>query len=187
MYYWLKIPTIPPPKKKKKAENKGRDVAQLVEDRTGTSPSQVRFPGAARDFSPRVNFQCRLFYDARTPPCAAVCINICAHVKDPAVHVRGRWVMETLKHPACTVGGVARLCRSWLSPEKATRISHGRISSGTIQLYQKEKHFSLESEPVVHAGLAHSVTDTDCGAQNGRAQGLCFRDFQTPSFFRTRP
>ena len=33
------------------------DVAQLVERRTGTPLTLVRFPGAARDFSPRVNFQ----------------------------------------------------------------------------------------------------------------------------------
>ena len=33
----------------------GGDVAQLVERRTGTPPTQVRFPGAARDFSPRLN------------------------------------------------------------------------------------------------------------------------------------
>ena len=26
------------------------------------------------------------------------CINSCAHDKDPVVHVRGRWIMETLKH-----------------------------------------------------------------------------------------
>ena len=30
----------------------GGDVAQLVVHRTGTSPTQVRFLGAARDFSP---------------------------------------------------------------------------------------------------------------------------------------
>ena len=35
----------------------GGDVAQLVERRTGTPPTQVRFPGAARDFSSRANFQ----------------------------------------------------------------------------------------------------------------------------------
>ena len=45
----------------------GGDVAQLVEHRTGTSLTQVRFPGAARDFSPKVNFQCRLSYGVRTP------------------------------------------------------------------------------------------------------------------------
>ena len=32
------------------------DVAQLVEHRTGTPLKQVRFPGAAREFSPGVNF-----------------------------------------------------------------------------------------------------------------------------------
>ena len=31
------------------------------------------------------------------------------HAKDPVVHVRVWWIMETLKHPACTVGWVARL------------------------------------------------------------------------------
>ena len=105
----------------------GGDVAQLVEHRTGTPPTQVRFLGAARDFSPWVNFQCRLFYGVRPLPCAVACIYICAHVKDPVVHVRVRWIMEALKHPACTLGGVARLCCSWLSPEKAARISHGTV------------------------------------------------------------
>ena len=51
-------------------------------------------------------------------------------IKDPVVHVRVRWTTETLKHPAYTVGWVARLCRSWLSSRKATRISHGRNSTG---------------------------------------------------------
>ena len=74
----------------------GGDVAQLVERRTGTPQTQVRFPGAARDFSPRVNFQRRLSYGVRTPPCAIACIYICAHVKDPVVYVDVRWIMETL-------------------------------------------------------------------------------------------
>ena len=47
----------------------GGDVAQLVKRRTGTPLRQVRLLGAAKDFSPRVNFQCRLFYGTRTPPC----------------------------------------------------------------------------------------------------------------------
>ena len=61
-----------------------------------------------------------------TLSCAIACINICVHVKDPVVHVRFRWIMDTLKHPACTVGWVARLRRSWLSRGKATPISHGK-------------------------------------------------------------
>ena len=45
----------------------GGDVTQLVQCRVGTPLTQVRFPGAARHFSPRVNFQCRLSYGGRTP------------------------------------------------------------------------------------------------------------------------
>ena len=67
---------------------RGGDLAQLTERRTGTPLREVRFPGAARDFSPRVNLQCRLSYGVRTPPCAIACINICAHVKDPVVHIK---------------------------------------------------------------------------------------------------
>ena len=52
------------------AKTGGGDVAQWVERRTGTSLRQVRFPGVARDFSPRVNFQNRLSYGVRT---ALVC------------------------------------------------------------------------------------------------------------------
>ena len=58
----------------------------------------------------------------RTPPCAIACINICVHVKDPVVHVRVQWIMETLKHPARTVGWVVQLCRSWLSLGKAKKV-----------------------------------------------------------------
>ena len=66
-------------------------------------------------------------------PCAIACINICAHFKDPVVGVRVQLIMETLIHPACTEGWVARPCRSWFSPGKATRLSHGRDPNGTIQ------------------------------------------------------
>ena len=33
------------------------------------------------------------------PHCAVACYNTCAHVKDPVVHVRVRWIRETLKTP----------------------------------------------------------------------------------------
>ena len=107
------------------------DVAHLVHHRTGTPPTQVRFPGEARDFSPS-QLSCRLSYRVRTPPCAIARINICAHVIDPVVHIRVRWIIETLKHWTCTVVWVARLCRSWLSPGKAVWISHGRNPIPTI-------------------------------------------------------
>ena len=115
------------------------DVAQLVVRRTDTSLTQVRLPGEARDFSPKVNFQSRFCYSVRTPSCVVVCIYICGHIKDPVVHVRIRWIMETLKQLACTVGWVARLCRCWLSPGKATRISYGRTPNETNKLYKMKR------------------------------------------------
>ena len=80
-----------------------------------------------------------LSYGVHAPPCAVVCIYICVRIKDPIVHVRVHWTMERLKRPVCTLGWVAQLCRSWLSPGKATRISHRRNSIGTIQLQKKKK------------------------------------------------
>ena len=43
----------------------------------------VRVPGAARDYSPRVNFQFRLHALTvfEQPPCATACVNINARVK----------------------------------------------------------------------------------------------------------
>ena len=35
-----------------------------------------------------------------TPQCATACINIRVHVKDPVVHVRVWWIMDTLKTPS---------------------------------------------------------------------------------------
>ena len=70
---------------------RGGEVAQLEERRTG----KVRFPDAAMDFSPGVNFQCRLTVSVH-PYCAITCINISAHDKDRVVHLRVRWIMKTL-------------------------------------------------------------------------------------------
>ena len=81
-------------------------------------------------FLPASTFQCRLSYGVSRPPCTTACINICVHVEDPVVHVSVRWITETLKHPACTVGWVERLCRRWLSPGK-------EIPDGTIQMFKK--------------------------------------------------
>ena len=57
------------------------DVALLVKRQTGMPPTQVPFPGAAGDVSPRVSFQCRLSYSVCTPLCAVTWIYIRAHGK----------------------------------------------------------------------------------------------------------
>ena len=147
---WVKIEStwMRPEKPKFKAEKKfcyiniylcGGFVTQLVECQTVMPLTQVWFPGAARDFSPRVNFLCRLSYGVRTLPCAIACINICAHVTDPVIHVSVRLIMQTLKHPACMVGWVVWLCHRWLSPGKATWISHERNPCGTKKWLKKNK------------------------------------------------
>ena len=80
-----------------------------------------------------------IFQTEFTSPFAVGFINICAHVKDHVVHVRVRWIMKTLKHPVCTAGWVARLCRSQLFPGKATRIFHGTIPNGRIHLFGEKR------------------------------------------------
>ena len=66
-------------------------------------------------------------------PCAITCINICVHIKDHVLHVRVWWIMETLKHPACTVGWVVRLPQLAF-PGTATQISHGKNPNEAVQL-----------------------------------------------------
>ena len=78
-------------------------MAQLVEHRIGTPLRQVRFPGAARNFLLESTFSAESVTCVRAPTCAIACINICAHVKDPVVHVRVRWIMETQKYLACII------------------------------------------------------------------------------------
>ena len=90
-------------------------VAQLVEHPTGMPPMKVRFPGVARDFSPIVNFECRLYYGCLYTPMHNH-IYICVHVKDPVVHVNVWWITETLKQPTCIVGIVVWLCHSGKFP-----------------------------------------------------------------------
>ena len=69
-FYIVRYPYPPHP-----PYNLGGNVAQLVEHRTSTPLTQVRFPGAARDFSP--NFQCGLSYVC---PYAPVCNRMHSHL-----------------------------------------------------------------------------------------------------------
>ena len=107
------------------------DVAQLVERRTVTQLTQVRFPGTWPDFLPTISFQCGLSCGVRTPSCAIACFIICAHVKDPIVHVRVRWIMTTHAHtqhvPSRQNNQLNDCCHS---PERRRR-SRRKALSGT--------------------------------------------------------
>ena len=61
-------------------------------------------------------------------PVSTAYINICVHVKDPVVLVRVWWIIETLKHPACTVGWAVGLSQLAFPRES------NRNPSGIIQL-----------------------------------------------------
>ena len=87
-------------------------------------------PRCGKGFFSHRQLSVQTLYDVRTPPCAIACSNICGHVKDPVVHVRVRWITVPPKHPTCTVGWVARLCRSCLSLRKRPEFPTGEIPIG---------------------------------------------------------
>ena len=106
---------------------------------------------------------------AFTPLCAIGYISVCAHVEDHVIHTRVRWIMQTLRHPVCIEGWVARLCCGWLSPGKATRICHGRNPNGTIQLSIFLDFFKVLQQCSVNyicAGMARFVMVVDGGQQS---------------------
>ena len=121
---------------------------QIASDRHAADAGPI--PRHGKGFSSQSQLQCRLSFGVRTLSYASACINICVHVKDPVVHVTVRWIMETIKHPACTVHWVARLCRSWLSPGKSNPIfpweeSHWDNTVAKSQNVKKKKKKSSVS------------------------------------------
>ena len=82
------------------------DVAQLVERRTGTLLTQFSIPqcGEGFFFLPESTFSADSLTVSVHHCVQLHAIKICAHVKDPVVYVRVRWIMETLEHSACKVG-----------------------------------------------------------------------------------
>ena len=59
------------------------NMAQLVECHTSSLLKQNQFSGAARDFSPWVNFQCRLRYNVCTPPWSVHTLKILWSMSSP--------------------------------------------------------------------------------------------------------
>ena len=88
----------------------GRSSVGTASDHHATDAGSI--PQCGKDFSPRVNIQCRLSYSVRTASYPHVRSHLLTfvHVKDSIVCVRVQWIMETLKHPARTIGWVV-----WLS------------------------------------------------------------------------
>ena len=76
------------------------------------------------------------------PLCAIACINICAHVQDPVVHVRVQWMMETLKHPACTVDWVHNSVTAGFPWEMQPEFPMGEITMGQ---YSCKKNYNKKT------------------------------------------
>ena len=82
-------------------------IAQLLErltEKPGAILTRVRVPGAARDFSPRVKFQCRLSYGV---PTAHVC-NRTLKIPNTGSH-SVVWTHENIAHTAIGIAGSAAL------------------------------------------------------------------------------
>ena len=82
---------------------RGGYVAQLVEHRTGNRPTQVRFPGAEGVCLPRSTFSTdslTVFVHTRVESQAITSVRT---LKIPWSMSEFGGIMETLKHPACTV------------------------------------------------------------------------------------
>ena len=101
------------------ARHENGDVAQLDRASDRHTADAGSIPQCGKGFFSQGQLPVQTLLRVSVTPCAIACINICAHVKDPVAHVRVRWIMETLKHSACTEGWVARLCCSCLSPGKS--------------------------------------------------------------------
>ena len=88
---------------------------------------QVWFSGAAKDFSPRVNFQCRLSYSVYTSQRETARINICAQVKDLVLHVMSSADYGNTKTPS----------------------THRRLGSTTLSqlAFSRESNLNFQREP----------------------------------------
>ena len=113
---------------------RGRDVAQLVQSHQHAANASS-IPRCGKGFFSRSQlFVQTLVIQCPYTPCAIACINICVHIKDHVLHVRVWWIMETLKHPACTVGWVVRLFHNWLSLGQQLKFPTGKNPNEAVQL-----------------------------------------------------
>ena len=97
----------------------GSQIAQLVEhptEKPGAILTQVRVPGVARDFSPRVNFQRRLSYSVCTAPvCNRMHQHLCARSKSHTLAAMLLFVQIQILHKPIGMGIAAPWgCRALL-------------------------------------------------------------------------
>ena len=102
-------------------------------------------------------FHCRLSYSVHTPPCATACINICVHFKDPIVPINVWWIMETLKHPAWTLGWVARLSQLAFLRESNLNFPWGKSQCDNTIVNKKNEKIKKWRQRFQTSGLKTGV------------------------------
>ena len=104
--------------------------------------SVSRFGKGFFSHSPQGTFNAdSLTYD-RELLCAIACINSCAHVKDPVVCVRVRWIIETLITQHARRFGSATLSQLASPRGKQPEFPTGKNLRETIQSEKKKKSCS---------------------------------------------
>ena len=91
------------------ARHENGDVAQLVRASDRHAADAGSIPRCGKEFFFQSQRSVKTLLCVSVTPCSIACINICARVKDPVVHVRVRWIMETLKYPAWTVSWLGEI------------------------------------------------------------------------------
>ena len=146
--------------------------AQLAErpiEKTGTILMWVQVPGAARDFCPKVNFQCRLSYIVHTaspPPPPPTTPPMCNHSHS---HLHTHEKSQTLAaiplfghmkilHAMIGMGSTA-LVAAVPYPGKATWIS--RMGQRSTKKNLKNTHTLCTCSWVQHTHLAHAVQNNN--------------------------
>ena len=106
------------------SHSSGAGIVQLVErpiEKPGAVLTRVRVPGAARDFSSRVNFQCRLSYGVITSPSSPASLSV-RTLKIPTLAAIALFGHTKILHTLIGMGSAA-LAAAVPYPGKATRIS----------------------------------------------------------------
>ena len=134
-------------------------VAQLVEGPTEKPDAiltQVQVPGAAREFSPRVNFHCRLSSGACTAPCVIASVNTgAARDFSPRVNFHCRLSSGACTAPCtapCVIASVNTVQRG-IFPQESTFIAdsllvrvqpHVRLQASTLFGHIQIQHTLVE-------------------------------------------
>ena len=93
-------------------------------EKPGSALTRVRLSGAARDFSPRVSYQCRLSYGVRSAPaCNRMQQRLCGRSKSQTLAAIPLFGQTKILHTLTGTGRAALAAAVPNYPGKVTRVS----------------------------------------------------------------